>query len=144
MSEEFPLGPRLAGISLKGSKCIIWPGAVRDGYGVKKVGSTTMPAHKFVLEQTTGKKVPKGMAVDHLCRNRRCINPKHLEVVSHSSNKERAWAYKLGKYKHKYYAGEPVSKLSAETKAREEIAKVAAARRRGNPEDTPRFVWRYQ
>ena len=105
---EFPLGPRLAGVQIKGTKCILWPGAVRNGYGVKKVSgtNTTVPAHKYVWEQKTGKKVPKGWHIDHLCRNKLCINPKHLEPISPSGNKERAWAFKLGKYKHKYYIGE--------------------------------------
>jgi hypothetical protein len=103
---DFELGPRLMGIKLSGTECIEWPGATRNGYGVKKVGSTTMPAHKYVYEQKTGKKVPKGWQIDHLCRNRLCINPKHLEAVSPSGNKKRAWEFALGKYKHRYYKGE--------------------------------------
>ena len=143
---DFELGPRLAGVKIAGTKCILWPGATRNGYGVKKVGSTTTPAHKFVYENVTGKKVPKGMAIDHLCRNRLCINPKHLEPVSSSDNKSRAWAFKLGHYKHKYYKGEQVSKslddrreaMVLEGILRDAIAEKATARRR---ETAVKPVW---
>lgn len=103
-------GPRMQALDLKSDECVEWPGAMRNGYGVKKMGSTTINAHRWVYEQATGKKIPKGMAVDHTCRNRKCVNPKHLEVVSHGENKLRAWGFKSGNYKHKYYKGEPVTK----------------------------------
>lgn len=93
-SAEFELGPRLKGISLDTDKCVIWPGAMRQGYGVKKMGTTTVNAHRHVYENATGKKIPKGWHIDHKCRERRCINPKHLEPVSPSENKRRAWQSK--------------------------------------------------
>lgn len=107
-------GPRMQALDLNTDECVEWPGAMREGYGVKKMGSTTINAHRWVYEQATGKKIPKGMAVDHICRNRKCVNPKHLEVTTHSENKKRAWGAKSGSYKHKYYKGEPVSKVYAE------------------------------
>mgnify|MGYP000962585139 CR=1 FL=1 len=103
-------GPRMQALDLNTDECVEWPGAMRNGYGVKKMGNTTVNAHRWVYEQATGKKIPKGMAVDHTCRNRKCVNPKHLEVVSHGENKLRAWGFKSGNYKHKYYKGEPVEK----------------------------------
>ncbi len=36
-----------------------------------------------------------GMDVDHLCRNRACVNPKHLELVSHKENLRRGAMTKL-------------------------------------------------
>lgn len=88
-------GPRLQELDMKTNKCIEWPGATRAGYGVKKVGNTTQSAHRYVWEQVTGKKIPKGKQLDHLCRNRMCVNPKHLEIVDPSQNKLRAWAATL-------------------------------------------------
>ena len=107
---EFELGPRLKGIDLKGDKCVMWPGAMRNGYGVKKIpgkgDNSTINAHRYVYEQTTGKKIPKGWHIDHTCRNRRCINPKHMEPVSPKENMMRRSSAKKGEYKHKYYKGE--------------------------------------
>ncbi|MGZ6854085.1 MAG: HNH endonuclease [Mycobacteriaceae bacterium] len=34
--------------------------------------------------------IPRGLELDHLCRNRRCVNPDHLEPVSHRENCHRA------------------------------------------------------
>lgn len=121
---DFELGPRLGAINLKGSQCILWQGAMRNGYGVKKIpgrgDNSTINAHRYVYEKTTGKKIPPGMAIDHTCRNRRCINPKHMEIVSYSENKSRAWKAQRKEYKHKNYKGETVSKGYGE-KAKEEL-----------------------
>lgn len=92
--KDFELGPRLKSISLDTDEHIIWPGAMREGYGVKKSGKTTINAHRYVYETATGKKIPKGWHIDHKCRERRCINPKHLEPVSPGENKRRAWQSK--------------------------------------------------
>lgn len=125
---DFVLGPRLKSISLNTDECVIWPGAMREGYGVKKMGNTTVNAHRYVYETSTKKKIPKGWHIDHTCRNRRCINPKHLEPVSPSENKTRAWAFKGGNYKSKYYKGEPVEKaLTEEQKKKAKIAGGTAA-----------------
>lgn len=35
--------------------------------------------------------IPKGYTLDHLCSNKRCFNPAHLEIVTHSENAKRAW-----------------------------------------------------
>jgi HNH endonuclease len=99
-------GPKMELLNLKTDKCVEWPGARREGYGLKKVGNTTVNAHRWVYEQTTGKKIPKGHAVDHTCRNRACVNPRHLEIVSHGENKLRAWGASAGNWKHKNYKGE--------------------------------------
>ena len=60
--------------------CIPWPGAIsKDGYG----------QHRLVWSRFTGSPAPgrkDGLTLDHLCRNRACVNPAHLEVVSHREN----------------------------------------------------------
>ena len=100
--KEIELGPRLKSIELNTNEHVIWPGAMRNGYGIKKIpgkgSNSTINAHRYVWEQYYNKKIPKGMAIDHKCRERRCINPKHLEVVTHSENNTREWANRKGNW----------------------------------------------
>jgi hypothetical protein len=42
--------------------------------------------HRLMFEKWYGKPIPNGMTLDHLCRNRACINPKHIEVVTNREN----------------------------------------------------------
>ncbi len=39
--------------------------------------------------------IPAGMDLDHLCRNESCVNPDHLELVTHAKNCRRGRATKL-------------------------------------------------
>jgi hypothetical protein len=67
--------------------CQLWPGRVdAAGYGRGK-GSHT--AHRLAYIAAYGP-VPKGLEIDHLCRNRRCVNVDHLEAVTHAENMRRA------------------------------------------------------
>lgn len=73
----------------KGGDCWLWTASVLpNGYG--QFDHTT--AHRRSIEFTTGKPVPAGAVVDHLCRNRLCVNPSHLEVVTQSTNVNRGYA----------------------------------------------------
>jgi hypothetical protein len=49
-------------------------------------------AHRYAYEQVVGP-IPEGLEIDHLCRNRRCVNPDHLEPVTRSVNQQRSWRY---------------------------------------------------
>lgn len=72
----------------------------KDGYGTFRVGSRTdgtrrmILAHQFAYETLVGP-VPDGFQLDHLCRNRGCVNPTHLEVVTNQENSSRG---ETGKY----------------------------------------------
>jgi hypothetical protein len=63
--------------------CWIWRGATvgQKGYGVIKRQSGIRMAHRYFYETLVGP-VPEGLVLDHLCRNRRCVNPAHLEPVT--------------------------------------------------------------
>jgi hypothetical protein len=71
------------------SECIEWEGGTSNGYGRLWHGGVTWYAHRLAYVEAYGE-IPDGMQVDHLCRNRRCINPEHLEAVSQQENIHRA------------------------------------------------------
>jgi hypothetical protein len=60
-----------------------------DGYGKLGVNGKTRDAHAVAYELIEGP-VPDGLELDHTCRVRRCINPAHLEPVTHRENMLRA------------------------------------------------------
>ena len=78
--------------------CWVWQASVhRDGYsqvwysrrGIKVIG------HRWSYHHLVDREFPivnsdDDVTLDHLCNNRRCLNPEHLEPVSRSENSQRA------------------------------------------------------
>lgn len=66
----------------KTGDCWLWQaGLASTGYGQFNSGS----AHRFAYELVKGP-IPEGLQIDHLCRNRKCVRPEHLEAVSCREN----------------------------------------------------------
>lgn len=80
------------------TRCLEWQGQMtggRDGVGYGRFSAVaTRPqklvqAHRWLYEEWVGPIAP-GLELDHLCRNRRCVNPMHCEPVTPLENKRRA------------------------------------------------------
>jgi hypothetical protein len=73
------------------SGCIEYTGALSPkGYGEISPGKAgSKPAHRAAYELLVGP-IPEGLTLDHLCRNKRCVNVGHLEVVTREENVRRA------------------------------------------------------
>jgi len=66
--------------------CIVWTASTdRDGYGHILYRGRLRIASRLIYELTVGK-IPDGLTIDHLCRNRACVKPEHLEAVSLRTN----------------------------------------------------------
>lgn len=67
--------------------CWEWIASVTaNGYGQFAVSKTEVARpHRWAYEALVGP-IPEGLQLDHLCRNRRCVNPAHLEPVTAREN----------------------------------------------------------
>jgi hypothetical protein len=75
--------------------CWIWRLQIgRGGYPQKSIGGKTQLAHRVFYEARVGP-IPEGFQLDHLCRNRACVNPEHLEPVPGVVNVRRQSNVKL-------------------------------------------------
>lgn len=67
--------------------CWNWTGSgTPKGYGMfMPAGKQRVYVHRYVYELMVGP-IPEGLTLDHLCRNRSCVNPQHLEPVTRGEN----------------------------------------------------------
>jgi hypothetical protein len=71
------------------SGCWLWLSTCSDGYGQIRKDGKYVQAHRVAYELIRGP-IPIGLELDHLCRVRCCVNPFHLEAVTHPENLRRS------------------------------------------------------
>jgi hypothetical protein len=99
VQEDKPLGRGPSGTALErfhANVCIAddgcwnWLAATSaNGYSTFKAGGRQTSGHRWAYEQFVGP-ISAGLQIDHLCSNKRCVNPNHLEAVTPSVNTQRA------------------------------------------------------
>lgn len=102
--------------------CWIWTAGLSvGGYAKFSQGQRTVLGHRYAYEHTIGP-IPEGLVIDHLCRNRSCVNPAHMEPVTPGENVRRG-------------------DLPAQVAARNRLARDAGACVRGHAFDESNTYW---
>lgn len=114
-----PLADRLMRrVNKDAGGCWVWTGARSNGYGRVQVDGTTRIAHRVAFETFVGP-IPDDLPLDHLCENRACINPEHLEPVTDTENKRRSmWNKTACRNGHAYDAENTVIDASGARRCR--------------------------
>lgn len=82
------------------SGCWLWVGTVtRNGYALFYSGVRYVYVHRWAYEHFVGP-IPRGLQIDHKCRTRCCVNPKHLEPVTAKENSRRSPLKNLSHCRH--------------------------------------------
>jgi hypothetical protein len=78
--------------------CWNWTASLNEnGYGLFRFNGKTSKAHRVSYIITFGE-IADGLVIDHLCKNKKCVNPEHLDPVSQGENVVRGLAGKVNNF----------------------------------------------
>lgn len=122
VSKERELEERFWSKVNKTDGCWLWTANVGIGgrYGSFSVKGKDKPAHRVAYELVRGP-IPDGLELDHLCSNTICVNPDHLEPVTHVENMRRGngWAGENARKTHCARHGNPLVRIGLRRGCRE-------------------------
>ncbi len=88
-------GPHIPSYFVDVQGCWIWTRFTdRDGYARQGRKGEPCFVHRANYEAFNGT-IPAGMTIDHLCRVRSCVNPDHMEAVTHKENVQRGESFSV-------------------------------------------------
>ena len=80
-------------MQISDNECWEWKGNTNGkGYGVISIKGTRTYVHRVSFQLFKGK-IPAWLQIDHLCRNKKCFNPNHLDLVTTQENTRRFHAH---------------------------------------------------
>jgi hypothetical protein len=83
----------MSNVDITEDGCWLWKGGTSGdgrggGYARMSLNGSTVAVHRVMYTHFNGY-IPGKKQIDHVCRNRACVNPAHLEMVSHKENQKR-------------------------------------------------------
>lgn len=77
--------------TIEDTNCWVWQGYLSEAgygkFGIKRNGKLVIAlAHRWLYEIFNDVRLERSQVCDHLCRNRACVNPKHIEIVTDQIN----------------------------------------------------------
>lgn len=113
-------------------QCLAWHNTkTRGGYGVIRILGVAHYVHRVAYEMVKGP-IPNGMTIDHLCRNRACFNPDHMEPVTRGENCRRGARAKINAATAEQIRKSPLHPVALAAKhgiARSTVYNILAGRR---------------
>ena len=79
---------RILAKTVKTASCWFYTGSKASGYGTIIIDGKPKVVHRLMYEAVVGE-IPAELELDHLCRIRHCVNPDHLQPVTHLENTRR-------------------------------------------------------